>query len=229
MIKYIKYALLVATLSSGLTGCASSQDIDVLKKAQYEQAQENKKIQAEQLDKIEQLEAQQLKWQAIQPSVNRLVAIEKELNTLIAQLNSAVTAQKVEKAKQQKKAQQEKKLAAKKAKASPAVKAPVVNKNMANTNANYALQLMTLSDVKSIEKSWLAIQAKHGNLLADYQPLIETVEVNNKSFYRIKAGAFSAKSEAQKVCSQLEKQKASCLVSAYSGKGLSQFKAENSL
>ena len=85
------------------------------------------------------------------------------------------------------------------------------------------MQLVSISNVKMVEKSWSDIYKKNANILTAQQPLIEQVQVKNKTYYRIKAGKFSSKNEAVQVCNQLKKQSVSCMTSRYSGQPLEQF------
>lgn len=215
MKKLIKCWFIIAILGNGLSGCVSNKDVETLKIAQSEQAEENKVTQSKLIEKITKLENSQQQWQEVQPSVIRLVAIEQELNTLIAQLN--VIVDEVESKKEQMLQSEQ------------AKKAIDKRKNTAKEKRHYSLQLITLSDAKTVEQSWLSIKNKQANLLSDQLPLIETIEINNKNYYRIKAGRFSTFDDANKMCKQLKRQKTSCLVNPSLGKELSQFKAENGL
>lgn len=227
MIKLIKCFLVFAILGNGLSGCASTKETADLQQAQIEREkvqQELQQKQAQIIEKVDQLAVSVQQWQEVQPGVTRLVAIEKELNSLISQLNTIVVEaekEKVQAAKQKKASPKKKQKPAQVAKRAPT---PVVNKG-----TFYALQLISVGSVKTVEKSWSDIYNKNAKILAGQQPLIEKVLVKNKTYYRIKAGKFSEKSAAQKICKQLKQQKVGCLVSPYAGQTLPQFKAANSL
>jgi len=221
MNKLLKCLLIIATLGNGLSGCVSSKDVEKVKKEQSEQADKNKAIQEKQVELIEKVELLAVsvqQWQEVQPGVTRLVAIEKDLNSLISQLNAIIN-----------EAEKEKKQAAKQKKAIPKKKPKPAPSSVTKNGGFYALQLISVGNVKTVEKSWSDIFNKNTTILAEQQPLIEKVLVKNKTYYRIKAGKFSTKIAAQKVCKQLKQQKVSCLVSTYAGQTLPQFKAANRL
>jgi len=152
-------------------------------------------------------------WQEVQPSVDRLVAIESELNVLISQLNTLVMEAEEEDKKIAK--SQPKKAVASYSKKAKAVVSP--------RDKNYSLQLASIASPDKVEQSWLDILKSSAGRLGGEQPLIQVVQIKNKAYYRIKVGRYSSKQAAQKECNQLKGNNIDCIVAAYSAQTLSDF------
>ncbi|PKG37800.1 SPOR domain-containing protein [Psychromonas sp. Urea-02u-13] len=214
----LRNTLIFILLIAGLSACSSN---DAQISAQEKIAQENEKKQQQLAEKVAQLEGHVENWKVAEPSVERLITIEKDLRLLISQLNALVIEAENEKtlvAQQEKMAEQRQ--------AAPAENTAMAKKTSAKNKkleAYYTVQLVSISNVKMVEKSWSDIYKKNANVLTDHQPLIEQVQVKNKTYYRIKTGKFSSKNEAVQVCNQLKKQSVSCMASVYSGQPLDQF------
>jgi septal ring-binding cell division protein DamX len=91
------------------------------------------------------------------------------------------------------------------------------------TGIFYSIQLVSISNSQMVEKSWADIYKNNANILSGYQPLVEEVQVKNKTYYRIKTGEFSSKSEASQICKKLKSQSVNFMASLYLGQTLEQF------
>jgi len=170
------------------------------------------------LQRIEQLELSVQDWQELEPSVQRLVAIEAELKVLIKQLNSLV----IEAEKDQQIAN---------AKGPKTVRAPA-KKAQPDTHAggrDYALQLASIAHPGKVEQSWLDILHNSAGQLGGEQPQIQAVQIKNKTYYRIKIGKFSSMQAAKTKCNQLKGNNVDCIVSSYSKQALGDFLLKNSV
>jgi hypothetical protein len=82
-------------------------------------------------------------------------------------------------------------------------------------NAQYALQVASIPDMRQLPAVWQELYAQNPDLLADLQPNFQHAWVNNKDYYRLKLGGFASQGEAQTRCRQLKSAGVSCLVSDY--------------
>ena len=207
MLKLTNYLLLLFVAIYGLSGCVNKQALV----DREQQMQEEKKLKDKQLllvDKVASLEADLQQWHKLQPDLERLVAIEGELRLLISQLNTLVNEAKIKQ-----KTEIEKKA--------------VKPNNSDKKKKFYAVQLVSVSNVNSIQSSWLKIKQKNSALLSQYQPLIEQVTIKNKVYSRIKVGKFSSKNKASQLCLQLKG--SGCLVRAHTGLSWRMFKQQKGL
>jgi len=79
-------------------------------------------------------------------------------------------------------------------------------------NGDWQIQVMSAKDKNGIEKSWKDLQAKHA-FFAGLSHEIEKADLGASGiYYRLKAGAFASKEDAEKVCNQYKAAKGSCLV-----------------
>lgn len=219
MLKLIKCCLCIALLAPMLSGCANKQEIAKQESAKIALSQEQEaqqKSQIELTEKIALLEKSALQWQAVKPSVERLVSIEDELNALIEQLNSIIV-----------QAETDKQTASQKIATQPQniQKDTTVEK----VGHFYTLQLSSLSRAEKVESAWTKIYNRNHSILSAHQPIVETININEKVYFRIKTGKFSSKDSARKICKQLEKQETTCLIKPYLGQTMAEFKMDNAL
>ncbi|MFT5925230.1 MAG: hypothetical protein ACI9LE_002236, partial [Paraglaciecola sp.] len=144
-------------------------------------------------------------WQSTKPDIARLAALESEVKELIKQLKntndriayqntlimqtSAVTDRDA--AKQQKPSKN--------------------SKNM------YAIQLFSLTEKKIMRLTWDKLSTKHPIILGQLSPIYEEVNMQGKTFYRVKAGSFETKSAAMKLCRSLKNANTDCFLAKFTG------------
>lgn len=79
-------------------------------------------------------------------------------------------------------------------------------------SGDWQIQVMSAKDKDGIEKSWKNLQAKH-SFFAGLPHEIEKADLGASGiYYRLKAGSFASKEDAEKVCNQYKAVKGSCLV-----------------
>ena len=72
------------------------------------------------------------------------------------------------------------------------------------------LQLMASSDINSVKKGWTDLSKKH-HKLQNLTHEIETSKLDNKGvIYRLKAGKFNSKEQADKLCAELKTEGLNC-------------------
>jgi len=213
MFKAIKALLLLAVVIN-LSACShffGGEESDAQQEAKLNK--ESHAAQQALIKKVEALELSMKSWQEVQPSVDRLVAIESELNVLISQLNTLVM--EAEKEQQQVVKNKPKKAITTTPKAI-----------IASSDKHYSLQLASIATPAKVEQSWLDILKGSAGQLGGEQPLVETIQVKNKTYYRIKIGKFSSKQIAKRECEQLKESNIDCIISAYSKQTLGDFLLE---
>ncbi|MBQ2810636.1 MAG: SPOR domain-containing protein [Alphaproteobacteria bacterium] len=89
-------------------------------------------------------------------------------------------------------------------------KTKTVEKNTVVQKGVWQLQLMASSDEKSIKKSWLDLSAKHTDLQNLAYEIESSKQNNNNPIYRLKAGNFASKEDADKLCTKLKSQGLNC-------------------
>ena len=74
----------------------------------------------------------------------------------------------------------------------------------------WQLQLMASSDINSVKKGWTDLSKKH-HKLQNLTHEIETSKLDNKGvIYRLKAGKFNSKEQADKLCAELKTEGLNC-------------------
>lgn len=77
---------------------------------------------------------------------------------------------------------------------------------------SWQIQLMSSKNKSAVEKAWKPTVKKHSGL-ANLSYEIEKVDLQfDGTFYRLKAGAFSKKADADAVCNKIKTEKGSCIV-----------------
>ncbi|BBN81052.1 hypothetical protein PA25_10370 [Pseudoalteromonas sp. A25] len=171
-------------------------------------------------------------WQAAKGGVDRLLRIEKELGVLISQLDGLVKKQIQQESDQTRYVSSQKndsrsvvassieqvnsQTAVKKPPqnvSKPVAVQPIVDKKVAK-RMKYALQLGAVTQKSRLESLIPALQAKLPEPLKE-QLSIEAAQVNNVTFYRLKAGGYAEKAKALDVCNNLKEQSINCIVSHF--------------
>ena len=100
----------------------------------------------------------------------------------------------------------------------PEVKTPApttVTKQTASKAAasgDWQIQLMSSPNKKAVDSAWASMVKKHP-ALANQPHEIETADLGAKgTYYRLKAGAFNDRSDADNLCNTIKKQGGSCIV-----------------
>lgn len=94
-----------------------------------------------------------------------------------------------------------------------AVKEPQTTDNLQSAvNGKWQVQLMASANKEAIEKGWKNLSSKYVSLKnLSYE--IETAKMDSgETVYRLKAGAFSTREQADKLCGELKKSGESCIV-----------------
>ena len=177
-------------------------------------------------------------WKTLKPGLERMLAIEEEMNLLIGQLEllKSVTQAPSNPAP----APAPKKTPAsvpsqvvapvETAKIIPTLPAPAPAPAPAPSEvqatshgaANYSLQVASLTELKLLPKKWKQMQSKYPQLMANLEPNYQTIQVNNTTYYRLKIGAFSSAQEANQKCAELIAAGISCLPVKYTESNFSQ-------
>lgn len=190
----------------------------------------------------EEFHAKMAEFERMQPSLQRLAALEPELKELISQL--AQIAQAAESQEAQTDAPVE--LAAQTAvQKDTRVDNTNINDDTSQSLASepelsqqepppepqeqpltetqrgpYSLQLTAVTDKSKLRASWLDLQQQFQPILTDLTAISQQVEVSGVTFYRIKAGFYESLEEAKKNCDALKQAQASCIVSDNRGEDI---------
>lgn len=170
-------------------------------------------------------------WRESQAGVKRLLAIESDLKVLIDQLSGLVD----EGSPSEEQTSTSSKIPIKKSETSrtkmaiPATDGDNKNKNFVQPFAKtkldkniklaglIALQLSAMKDPESITKLWQKLVKMQPTLLGTLSPATEAVERSNGTIYRLKAGPFDNKKDANMHCNKLQQVNVSCMVTQYAG------------
>ncbi|MCF4164423.1 SPOR domain-containing protein [Zavarzinia compransoris] len=74
------------------------------------------------------------------------------------------------------------------------------------------MQLAALSDEAAARAAWARISKANSDLLGGLKPVIQSVTVNGKTLYRLRAGYFASKDAATNVCTKLKQRNVDCNV-----------------
>ena len=186
-------------------GCSSSPSVSDKATNNMNQPIESQNINSitedEQKFDFHKYEKQMEEWEEMKKSIQRLTVIEAELTDLIGYLSDLAEKNKI-----------------------PDIQK--VQQNILVTPANvipspkthsYALQLAAVTKQSQIKTVWVELTSKHPKILAPLESTYEKSLVNNKTYYRIKAGDFTKKADATALCKQLVALETTCIVSPYNG------------
>jgi septal ring-binding cell division protein DamX len=202
----IKSKLIAAVFFSVMitqTGCSSVSEGDL---SEVTEPQHNKVPVTDEREITKQRYEDHLKeWQEVKESIQRLVVIEAELTEVITYLNNL--------AKTQKQNEQSEVINDQ----APIVATPAKVVIPINNGLSYSLQLAAVSQKPQVKVAWQELTKKHPAMLMKLEATYEKSTVNNKMYYRIKAGNFADKNDAKELCKQLSALKTPCIVSNYKG------------
>ncbi len=74
------------------------------------------------------------------------------------------------------------------------------------------VQLAAYGSEERANEAWSELQAVHGDMLADLQPMVESASLESGTFYRLQAGPFESASDADTFCQQLHERQLDCIV-----------------
>ena len=89
---------------------------------------------------------------------------------------------------------------------------PRTNQTPGALSGNYRLQLGAFGQEEGARTSWRAMQNRHSTVLAALDFEIEPVSIGVRTLYRLRAGPFASRAEAEDACSQLRATGQDCLV-----------------
>ena len=204
-------ALMLST--AALAGCQTAPDnkagVDVLEGQHISQiAADLKTVMA----KPEQHDQLLKEWQQLKPAISRMLVIEEELNLMINQLDQLAAGSSASSQTQP---------LAQPATTTRAQTPDVERENTlpvavpAVTEANYALQITSLSDPVRLPVLWQQLQKKHPQQMNGMAANYQKISVNNSDYYRLKLGAFTTKQQAIAKCGELKAIGINCLVTNY--------------
>ncbi len=79
------------------------------------------------------------------------------------------------------------------------------------TGGKWQIQFLASKNKDAVEKSWNNLVAKHSELKA-YNHEVQADNSGGSAIYKLRAGAFAGKEDAQKVCSSLKAKGTDCIV-----------------
>ena len=180
---------------------------------------------------IEEMKTHIHEWKTIQPSVERLVALEGELKELITQLNQMAAQEQTYAQKDL--LDEKREIAVEKEPMSglvvlssdkedmkqPQVKSETVVEISYQSKNSTAIgvQLYSLTDKNALIANWNELLNKHSKLLVSYTPIYEEIEVGGKTYYRVKVGPFNSLQQANQLCAKLQAVNTPCFTVRYNG------------
>lgn len=170
-----------------LSACNSSQQVKVTQATPQP-------ILIEKSD-LEQLKISAAQWESSQPKVEELLKLENKLTQLATNLKQLNDSDAL----------------------NTRVNDEVNNESILKTHtALFALQIAAFKNKNALQKKLSEFQEKiPQNIISPTEINVETVSVNNTTFYRLKLGAYSNSADAKSDCLALIKQKVTCFVSYY--------------
>ena len=79
------------------------------------------------------------------------------------------------------------------------------------TGGKWQIQFLASKNKDAVEKSWNNLVAKHPELKA-YNHEVQADNIGGNAIYKLRAGAFAGKEDAQKICSSLKAKGTDCIV-----------------
>jgi cell division protein FtsN len=103
-----------------------------------------------------------------------------------------------------------------------AIEPAVSSANIARADANFALQVASITEPHRLPQMWQKMIDKNPQLLANMEPNFQKTQVKNTDYYRLKVGSFNTQQEANHKCSNLKAAGFPCLVVDYTGSNFAQ-------
>jgi hypothetical protein len=207
------------SLVTTLSGCSLISDFpslsfgdDELDKPEQSMPSYNVNASSEKLPSVTQAqekkyEAHLAEWQQAKANVNKVASLASQVNMLTAKVKSLESTQA--KLTQQLNT-------ANKGRAQPA---DYSNNSQKNVNAmkGYAVQLFSVPQKSQIQPSWDKAMKMHPSELSGLKRIYEEVTVSNRLYYRVKAGVFNSKLQAEQLCSKIKSSGAVCIPTLFKG------------
>lgn len=180
-------------------------------------------------------------WSELKPGLERLLAIEEELNLLLGQLAQLSTSLEEETVSSSSNVP-----APSVAHYSPTPSAQPVQETIAtaaipesipeaestedtestdashSADANFALQVASIPEYYRLPAIWGQLLDKNPQLLADMKPNYQKTNVKNTDYYRLKIGSFATRQDANRKCNDLKAAGMNCLVVDYTNSNFDQ-------
>jgi hypothetical protein len=233
------FSLVVLLAALSLSACQSNPHNNQLPSANAASLTEKQK-------EYDQLLAE---WKTLKPGLQRLLSIEEELKLLIGQLDQLSANLQQNQAAPVLAINAHNGPAPVPVAATPSsthyIAAPVVqaapavipsallatetasvtdtsNQYSVQSDANYALQVASITELRGLPKVWNQMLQKNSTLLANLEPNYQKTNVKNTDYYRLKVGGFSTHGEANQKCSALKAAGVACLVVSYTSSNFAQ-------
>ncbi|CAH9065991.1 hypothetical protein PSECIP111951_03508 [Pseudoalteromonas holothuriae] len=167
---------------------------------------------------LEQLQESARQWQEAKDGIARLLRIEKDLSILITQLDSLVK-QQINSGNDRKSSYASdhslkkviKVTAAKQIENVPQMTSDKLA-SLPKVTPKYALQLSAVTQKSRLDNLIPNLKSKLPDTLSENLN-IETTQIDNVTFYRLKAGGYSDKKLALEACNNLKLKSINCIVS----------------
>lgn len=101
--------------------------------------------------------------------------------------------------------------------AAPVVAAPVTSAPVATLKSEYGVQVAAYLKREDAILGWQAMQKKSPTSFQGLTPLINEKEVNGRMMYQVKVGPFNNKSFSSDFCMMLKEKGGDCLLTQYNG------------
>ncbi|MCV2885900.1 SPOR domain-containing protein [Aestuariibacter sp. AA17] len=174
-------------------------------------------VQADTLrDEIEMLKAEVNTLKAKQAGIDRLLAIESELKTLIEQLTAYDNQQA---SYQEASAKQSTPASASSAPTHAPKDEPVANTPVISTRT-FTVQLAAMSEQSKLMPTWQQIRRQRASILEGLQPHYHELTRGEGRLFRLSVGQFEQRQQADALCAQLKQQKTACVVGDYATQSL---------
>lgn len=103
-----------------------------------------------------------------------------------------------------------------------AINSAASSSNAVRADANFALQVASITEPHRLPQMWQQMINKNPQLLENMEPNFQKTQVKNTDYYRLKVGSFNTQQEANHKCSNLKAAGLPCLVVGYTGSNFAQ-------
>lgn len=198
---YKHYSILIACIVAFfISGCSSPKK--AVESPQPKQASASLSD-----EELAQLKASSQQWQAAKAGVERLLVIEQDLKLLISQLNAV--------AKQGSAPTNPPSVSTAEPPAEMAAPKVAANEKQA-VQALFALQVAAVTDKERLSQSLNEIKTSASSLFqGEFVANVETINVSEVTYYRLKLGAYQNQANAAADCDKLKQRQINCIVSHY--------------
>ncbi|HQT68753.1 MAG: hypothetical protein B7Z78_13610 [Rhodospirillales bacterium 20-60-12] len=96
-----------------------------------------------------------------------------------------------------------------------AVNMPASQAAPAGAEGNVMVQLAALNSQSQAQAAWDSASRKMPSLLADRSPDIQTAQIGDRTFYRLRTGGFASRAAAAQFCSKIQAAGGTCAVANF--------------